>query len=111
DFEFGKVELRESVSSNVYIVKTGRGGIELIQNAFLKEGFQIPAQLQNSEFGFITGENAANLVSNLPRFVKYQLKGIGYLQVEWEPGFDPVMADEFTNPIVAGGYRLSSYTM
>lgn len=111
DFEFGKVPLRESISDNVYIIKTGRGGSELIYQAFLKKGFQIPAQLQNSEFGFITGPNAANLTYNAARFTKYQIPNIGYLQVDWEPGFDPVKADEFVNPKLAGSYRLSSYTM
>lgn len=110
DFEHGKVPLRESVSTNVYTVKTGKGGMELIYKAFLKEGFQIPAQVQNGDHGFITGD-ANNLTYNTPRFIKYQIPNIGYLQVEWEPGFDPVKADEFVNPILASGYRLSSYTM
>lgn len=111
DFEFGKVALRESISTNVYIIKTGRGGSELIYQAFLKKGFQIPAQVQNSEFGFITGSNAANLQYNAPRFVRYQIPNIGYIEVQYEPGFDPVNADEFVNPILASGYRLTSYTM
>lgn len=111
DFEAGKVPLRESISGNTYIVKTGRGGSELIYKAFMKSGFQIPAQLQNSEFGFITGPNAANLTYNAPRFTRYQIPNIGYLEVTWEPGFDPVKADEFVNPMLQGGYRLSSYTM
>lgn len=113
DFEFGKVPLRESVSDNMYVIKTGRGGSELIYKAFMRSGFVIPAnvQIQNSEFGFITGSSAANLTHNVARFTKYQIPNIGYLTVEWEPGFDPVKADEFVNPILPGGYRLSSYTM
>lgn len=111
DFERGKVPDRESISNNVYTIKTGRGGSELIYQAMMKAGFQIQGQIQNAEFGFITGPNAANLTHNVARFVKYQIPNIGYLQVEYEPGFDPVMADEFVNPILAGGYRLSSYTM
>ena len=110
DFEFGKVPLRPSISSNVYVIKTGRGGSELIYQAFLKKGFQIPAQVHNADHGFITGQ-ANNLTYNAPRFVRYQIPNIGYLEVQWEPGFDPVKADEFVNPILAGGYRLSSYTM
>lgn len=110
DFEFGKVPLRPSISSNVYIIKTGRGGSELIYQAFLKKGFNIPAQVHNADHGFITGQ-ANNLTYNAPRFVRYQIPNIGYLEVQWEPGFDPVKADEFVNPILSGGYRLSSYTM
>jgi hypothetical protein len=110
DFEYGKVPLRESISQNVYVVKTGRGGSELIYQAFLQKGFQIPAQVQNADHGFITGQ-ANNLTYNAPRFVMYQIPNIGYIKVEWEPGFDPVKADEFVNPVLATGYRLSSYTM
>ena len=110
DFEFGKVPLRPSVSDNTYTVRTGRGGSELLYKAFMKNGFTIPAQVQNSEFKFISG-TASDLTYNLPRFTRYQIPNIGYLEVTWEPGFDPVKADEFVNPILAGGYRLSSYTM
>jgi hypothetical protein len=111
DFEFGKVPLRENVSFNEYVIRTGRGGQELIYQAFLKKGFQIPAQIMNSEFKFISGTRASELQYNIPRFTRYQLPGIGYLTVDWEPGFDPVKADEFVNPILPGGYRLTSYTM
>lgn len=110
DFEFGKVPLRESISDNTYIVKTGRGGSELFYQAFMKKGFQIPAQVHNMDHGFITGQ-ANNLTYNAPRFTRYQIPNIGYLEVQWEPGFDPVKADEFVNPVLASGYRLSSYTM
>lgn len=110
DFEFGKVALRPSISDNVYVIRTGRGGSELIYQAFMKKGFQIPAQIHNADHGFITGQ-AGNLTYNAPRFVRYQIPNIGYLEVQWEPGFDPVKADEFVNPVLGGGYRLSSYTM
>jgi hypothetical protein len=110
DFEWGKVPMRESVSENVYVIKTGRGGQEIIYKEFMKRGFDIPAQLQNKDHGFITGQ-ANELHYRVPRFIDYQIPNIGILRVEWEPGFDPVRADEFVNPILAGGYRLSSYTM
>jgi hypothetical protein len=76
----------------------------------MKKGFQIPAQVHNMDHGFITGQ-ANNLTYNAPRFTRYQIPNIGYLEVQWEPGFDPVKADEFVNPVLASGYRLSSYTM
>lgn len=110
DFEFGKVELRESVSTNVFVIRTGRAGQELIYQAFLKAGFQIPAQIHNADHGFLKGD-ANNLVHRAPRIIEYQLPNIGILKVEWEPGFDPVTADDIVNPILAQGYRLSSYTM
>lgn len=113
DFEFGKVPLREAVSNNEYVIRTGRGGQELIYKAFMKSGFQFPAQIINGNNGlsFIEGPNVANLQYNVARFIRYQIPSIGYLRVDWEPGFDPVKADEFVNPTLQGGYRLSSYTM
>lgn len=113
DFEFGKVPLRESISTNTYTIKTGRGGQELILKAFMKAGFDVPAQVINGQNGlnFIEGPNVANLTRNLARFTRYQIENIGYLEVQWEPGFDPVTADEFVNPMMPSGYRLSSYTM
>lgn len=110
DFEFGKVPLRDPISTNTYIIKTGKGGQELIYKAFMRAGFDINAQIQNSEFKFISG-TASNLQYNLPRFTRYQIENIGYLEVQYEPGFDPVSADEFVNPMLPSGYRLSSYTM
>lgn len=110
DYEFGKVPLREAVSTNVYVIKTGRGGQEMIFNAFMKDGFQIPAQVHNADHNFISGD-ANNLSYRVPRFTDFQLKTIGIIRVEWEPGFDPVNADEIVNPIIKTGYRLSSYTM
>lgn len=110
DFEFGKVPLRESISTNVYIIKTGRGGQELIYKEFIKRGFSVPAQVHNKDHNFISGD-ANNLSYRAPRFIDYQVPNIGILRVEWEPGFDPVRADEFVNPVMPSGYRLSSYTM
>lgn len=110
DYEWGKVPMRESVSDNVYVIKTGRGGQELIYQAFLAKGFSIPAQIINTDHKFISGD-ANNLVYRVPRFIEYQIANIGIIRVEWEPGFDPVKADEFVNPILQSGYRLSSYTM
>lgn len=111
DFEFGKVALREYLSDNVYVIKTGRGGQELVHQEFIKKfGTGVPAQIMNDTHSFVTGK-ADSLVVNQAQVIKYQVPGIGYLTVEWEPGFDPVMADEFVNPILQSGYRLSSYTM
>jgi hypothetical protein len=111
DFEFGKVPLRELISDNEYVVKTGRGGQELFHQEFIKKFKEgVPAQIMNSEHGWVTG-NANNLEIKQSRVVRYQVPGIGWLRVEWEPGFDPVKADELINPVLQSGYRLSSYTM
>lgn len=110
DFEYGKVPYRDSISENTYVIRTGKGGQELIYNAFLKKGLMIPGQIQNSDHNWITGD-ANNLTVRATRIVKYQIPNIGYLTVEWEPGFDPRNADEYVNPMLGDGYRLSSYTM
>jgi hypothetical protein len=110
DFEQGKVAPRENISDNVYIIKTGRGGQELIYNAFMKAGFNVPAQVMNDTHGFLTGD-ANNLRVKAARIVEMQVPGLGYIRVQYEPGFDPTFADEFVNPTLEGGHRLTSYTM
>ena len=111
DYEFGKRELAQAINDRQYIIKTGLGGLELLYNAFLKEGLMVPAQVHNTDHKFLTGD-ANNLTYNQARIVKYQLKGIGYLIPQYEPGFDPMTGqDEIVNPILEGGWRLSSYTM
>lgn len=111
DFEHGKGPLRELISDNEYVVKTGRGGQELFHQEFIKKFREgVPAQIMNADHGWVTGD-ANNLQIKQTRVVRYQVPGIGWLRVEWEPGFDPVKADEFINPYLQSGYRLSSYTM
>lgn len=111
DYEFGKREIVQSINDRQYVVKTGMGGLELLYNAMLKDGLMVPGQVMNSDHKFLTGD-ANNLVYNQARIVKYQLKGIGYIIPQYEPGFDPMTGqDEIVNPILEGGWRLSSYTM
>lgn len=110
DYEFGKVGLKSIDDVTVFRVRTGKGGEDLLYKAFIKAGFQIPGVVNNADHGFVTGD-AMNLTYNTPVFKRYHIPSIGYLQVERDPGLDPVKADEFVNPILPSGYRLSSYTM
>lgn len=110
DYEFGKVGLKSIDDQTIFRIRTGRGGQELLYKAFLKDGFQIPAEVDNKDHGFITGDSF-NLVKNTPVFKKYHIPSIGYLMVEMDPGLDPIKADDFVNPMLPSGYRLSSYTM
>jgi hypothetical protein len=111
DYEFGKRELALAINDRIYIVKTGMGGLELLFNAMLKDGLNVPGQVMNSDHKFLEGD-ANNLTVNQARIVKYQLKGTGYIVPQLEPGFDPMTGqDEIINPILEGGWRLSSYTM
>jgi hypothetical protein len=110
DFEHGKTQLKDRISNQVYKIRTGKGGKSLIEDQFRKEGFNVPAVVNNKDHGFLEG-NADSLVYNLPNFKMYQMPEIGYIMVEYDPGLDPLMADEVINPIVSSGRRLSSYTM
>jgi hypothetical protein len=110
DFEFGKTALKDRDATQRYRIRTGKGGQELIWNAFLEKGLQVPAVVNNADHGFLTGQ-ANNLSYRLPVIKDYQIPNIGILTVDYDPGLDPVKADEFINPILPSGYRLSSYTM
>ncbi len=110
DFEAGKTMLKDRISTQIYKIRTGKGGKSLIEDRFRKEGFNVPAVVNNKDHGFLEGD-AAHLVYNLANFKMFQLPEIGYIMVEYDPGLDPTMADDIVNPIIASGRRLSSYTM
>lgn len=110
DYEAGKKALKNRVETEVYKIRTGKGGKALIESQFLKDGFNVPAQVQNSDHKFLTGD-ANNLVFNIPNFKMFQVPELGYITVEYDPGLDPTLADDIVNPYVTTGRRLSSYTM
>ncbi len=110
DFEAGKTALKDRVENQTYKIRTGKGGKALIENQFLKEGFNVPAQVFNNDHGFLEGQ-ANSLTFNIPNFKKFQLPEVGYIMIEYDPGLDPTIADDIVNPYVTTGRRLSSYTM
>jgi hypothetical protein len=109
-YEWGKTETKDRIETQTYKIRTGRGGQQLIHDAMIANGFSIPAVIQNADHNFITGQ-AGNLTYNVAQFTRYQIPYLGYIEVEYEPGFDPLKADEYVNPIIKSGHRLSSYTM
>lgn len=110
DFEAGKTEPKDRIEQQIYKIRTGKGGKAMIEQQFLKEGFQVPAQVMNADHKFLEG-NADQLIFNLPNFKMFQLPEVGYIMVEYDPGLDPTIADDIVNPYVTTGRRLSSYTM
>ena len=110
DFEAGKFTPKNRVENKIYKIRTGMGGKALIESAFRKEGFNVPAQIHNTDHNFIEG-TAGNLVYNIPNFKMFQVEELGYITIEYDPGLDPIIADDVVNPYVTTGRRLSSYVM
>lgn len=109
-YEFGKTELKDIDATQRYRVRTGKGGQSLIWKAMIAGGLNIPATLNNADHGFLTGD-ANNLSYRIPVIKDYQIPDVGIITVEYDPGLDPIKADEMINPILKSGHRLSSYTM
>lgn len=110
DFEQGKTQPKFRVENQIYKIRTGMGGKAMIEAQFRKEGFSVPAQVHNADHGFLEGQ-AGSLVYNIPNFKMFQVEEVGYITIEYDPGLDPVIADDIVNPYVTTGRRLSSYTM
>lgn len=111
DFSEGKMEpMDDDGTKRVWTIRTGLGGQELIHNAFLAKGFNIPAVINNADHGFIKGD-AKNLTYRQARFTEYEIPYVGILKVELDPSFDSPFGDRFVNPKMPSGRRLMSYTM
>ena len=111
----GKMHYDPSQSGPVVVIKTGKGGMALIQGLLRA----LPA---NNGLVWSTdkiigglGSNNAALHFETPKFTSYSMmSGLATLRFEYEVSLDPQTANEAINPIVPvqrgiGGNRLSSY--
>lgn len=95
-------------------MKSGRGGISLIQKALANQ----PAQngmMWNADPYVMNMGDARNLYFNTPKFATWCMaNNMAIIEVEYDPALDPALANEKINPFVnlqngLGGNRLSSY--
>lgn len=111
----GKIEYSPYMEPTTVEIRTGRGGLGLIQNLMAR----LPA---NNGLFWTTdniieglGGNNSTLYFNTPQFTMYKMRNnMAKLKFVYEPSLDPATANEDINPFLAlnngvGGNRLSSY--
>lgn len=111
----GKMEYNPSMSGPTVIIKTGRGGIAMIQELASKMPSNNGLLWTTDKIITGLGVNNGALHFETPQFVSWRMKsGLATLRFEYEPSLDPQTANTSINPIVpvnkgVGGHRLSSY--
>lgn len=92
--------------------RTGKGGLELVSPFIEKYAISSLSvyQQQAEPLGIITGEAKTGLRAIKPTFTSCVIPGVIDMRFEYEPSFDPFVANDVLNPYVKNGFRLSSYT-
>ncbi len=112
DFESGKVTQTNYGNERSYRIRTGRGGRQLLNQAFEKYGSRATGLVDAKEFKQITGDNVTGLNINLPYYNSIRIPGIAILTIEEDPSLDQMNdGNDFINPKLSTGHRLSSYSM
>lgn len=111
-FTSGKQPVVEQGNEPIVRMRTGKGGLELVSP--LIERFAISSlggyQQQAATLNIITGDAKTGLGVNKPFYNQLRLPGVALFVFEYEPAFDPIIANDTFNPLMYTGYRLSSYT-
>ena len=112
DYNAGKVQDPQYGGEPVYRIRTGRGGHQLLNKSFEK---YLTAAVTGMTFadklGQISGTAKTGLDLNLSWYKSITIPGEAKLVIEEDPSLDPWQANEFVNPRLSTGYRLSSYSM
>jgi hypothetical protein len=112
DFNSGKVADTMYGKERIYRIRTGRGGRKLLNQIFAEELRSITGTLDAKEMRQIEGNNVDGLTINLPWYQSIRIPGEGILVIEEDSSFEnETNTNEYTNPRVFGGERLSSYSM
>lgn len=112
EFETGKVRPATYGNERVYTIRTGRGGRILLNQIFAEELKNVTGLVDAFKASQIEGDNKSGLTINLPWYKSIRIPGIAVLQIEEDPSFDnTTQVNDIINPMLATGYRLTSYAM
>lgn len=92
---------------NELIVGTGRAGLKLVRPQILERVKQAGLFIDDGGGRYIKGTDNQMLMFDGPNFLSYRWE-FGIIKFVHVPALDPIVANDFENPIY-GGERLSSY--
>lgn len=108
DYFHGKINIDLGAEPRL-VIRTGRGGFELLAKLFERELNAISMVQGAKEFGVLSG-TAQNLKVNQPLVKTFVINLIAEFNIMLDHSLDPIEANDLINPYV-GSYRLSSYSM
>lgn len=93
--------------TNVLTVGTGRAGLKLVRPQILERVKQAGLFIDDGGGRYLKGNDNQKMYADLPNFLSYRWE-FGIIQFVHVPALDPIIANDWENPIY-GGERLSSY--
>lgn len=93
--------------TNVLTVGTGRAGLKLVRPQILERVKQAGLFIDDGGGRYLKGNDNQKMYADLPNFLSYRWE-FGIIQFVHIPALDPIIANDWENPIY-GGERLSSY--
>ena len=93
--------------TNVLTVGTGRAGLKLVRPQILERVKQAGLFIDDGGGRYLKGNDNQKMYADLPNFLSYRWE-FGIIQFVHVPALDPIVANDWENPIY-GGERLSSY--
>jgi hypothetical protein len=105
----GKIDFDDPMPKLKVIVRTGHGGMRLINRAIEAKAFGKGFSIDAVSIGAITGERMTKQYGL--GFTSYIIPGLATIEFVHDSALDVEQDSDIDNPRIAGGFRLSSYTM
>lgn len=92
-------------------VQTGMGGFQMVQKMIAEQKNSAAIQVMADTFNQVKGTGPMNLEYSPLWFTAIRVPMMAIFKFIYNPAFDRIEDNEFTNPMLPGGHRLSSYNM
>ncbi len=112
EYIHGKIDYAQDGAEPWVEIQTGKGGFELIQKMIGEMPNNQSLIIHATDFDSIKGKGPDNLEYSPLTYSAFRIPMLAKFRIVYNAAFDPIEANELTNPIIDGtGYRLSSYSM
>jgi len=111
EYMHGKIDYPSAGAEPILDVQTGKGGFQLVQRMITDQKNNQSIIVLAKDFNSIAGNGPMNLEYSPLWFNAIRIPMLAIFRFIYNPAFDPIEANETTNPLLPGGYRLSSYNM
>lgn len=111
EYIHGKIDYAEEGAEPMIEIQTGKGGYEMIQRMIASMPNSQSLIIEAKDYNSIIGSGPYGLSYSPLTFVKFRVPMLAWFKVVYNAAFDPIEANELTNPMMTTGYRLSSYSL
>jgi hypothetical protein len=111
EYFHGREDTPSAGNEPVLEIQTGRGGFQLAQKMIAAQANNNSLIVNARDFNQITGAGPFNLGYSPLWYSEITIPMLCKLRFVYNGAFDPIETNPLTNPKIAGGYNLTSYSM